>query len=434
MCRGDCGSAGRDTMAYAGRHATIQSGVGGSVPYRRGDGRVVNWEDTIIEASLTDTGMRRSNNQDSHTVVRAKTADQWRQRGHVFMVADGMGAHAVGELASKLACDNIPHNYMKLRSVSAVQAITRAYQEVGAQIHAKATANRDFQGMGTTCSTLVLLPGGAMIAHVGDSRVYRIRDGRIDQLTFDHSLVWELVRRNHLTNEQAAKAVPRNVITRSLGPDPTVEVDIEGPLPVQEGDVYLLCSDGLSGPVEDPELGAFADHFHPEDATQYVLHLANLRGGQDNITVVILRIGPWSHPEDPPRKAGSNSRPHEGNGGARPKGGGFSLARLAAAFQRKPEPEPVEEHRYRSADCPISAALLDQLSEEVRSTQARAVDEAWPADWAALTLARKQSEEARAGGNLRKALKFLGESIVILAVAGRLHKKGQAPSSGSRKS
>ncbi len=99
------------------------------------------------------------------------------------------------------------------------------------------------------------MPEGALIAHVGDSRVYRVRNQRIDQLSFDHSLVWELVRRNHLTPEQARVSVPKNVITRSLGPELEIEVDIEGPLAVELGDVYLLCSDGLSGPVEDHEIG-----------------------------------------------------------------------------------------------------------------------------------------------------------------------------------
>ena len=131
-------------------------------------------------------------------------------------------------------------------------------------------------------------PEGALIAHVGDSRVYRIRNQRIDQLSFDHSLVWELVRRNHLTPEHANLAVPKNVITRSLGPDPAVEVDIEGPLNVAPNDVYLLCSDGLSGPVSDPELGAFAGNFHPDDACRYLINLTNLRGGPDNITVIVV--------------------------------------------------------------------------------------------------------------------------------------------------
>src|SRR5947209_11558099 len=171
--------------------------------------------------------MRRSNNQDSYIVVRASNPEAWRQRGHLFMVADGMGAHAVGELASKMACDNIPHTYNKAKNSPPADAITKAYRAVSAQIHGRAAANRDFQGMGTTTSTLLLLPEGALIAHVGDSRVYRIRNGRIDQLSFDHSLVWELIRRNHLKPEHASTAVPKNVITRSLGPDPNVEVDIE---------------------------------------------------------------------------------------------------------------------------------------------------------------------------------------------------------------
>src|SRR4051812_36886193 len=215
--------------------------------------------------------MRRSNNQDSHSVVRASTAEVWRQRGHLFMVADGMGAHAVGELASKMACDNIPHNYTKTKTNTPSEAITKAYREVGALIHSRASANRDFQGMGTTSSALLLLPEGALIAHVGDSRVYRIRQQRIDQLSFDHSLVWELVRRNHLTSEQANLSVPKNVITRSLGPEVEIEVDVEGPLAVDLGDVYLLCSDGLSGPVGDDELGAFAGNFHPRDASRYLV-------------------------------------------------------------------------------------------------------------------------------------------------------------------
>src|SRR5262249_46257781 len=200
------------------------------------------WDDTITEAAASDTGMRRSNNQDSHTIVRAANPDAWRLRGHLFMVADGMGAHAVGELASKLACDNIPHHYNKTKTVPPAEALPKAYREVGSLIYSRASANRDFQGMGTTCTTLVLLPDGALIAHVGDSRCYRIRRRRIDQLSFDHSMVWELMKRKLLPPDQAAAHIHKNVITRSLGPDPEVEVDIEGPFAVQPNAVYLLCS------------------------------------------------------------------------------------------------------------------------------------------------------------------------------------------------
>ena len=385
-------------------------------------GRVVNWEDAIIDAAETDTGMRRSNNQDSFGVRRAATAEAWRQRGHLFMVADGMGAHAVGELASKLACDNVPHHYTKAKVDNAVEALTRAYQEVGALIHGRASANKDFEGMGTTCTTLILSPAGALIGHVGDSRAYRIRQGRIDQLTFDHSLVWELVRRNHLTIDQASRAVPRNVITRSLGPDPTVEVDIEGPHPVEPGDVYVLCSDGLSGAVTDHEIGTLAGNFHPDDACRYLTHLANLRGGHDNITTLVIRVGPWAEPGTDEWEALANPPPPPP---AKKEGLGTRLTRLLPSLHRKAEPEPVEEHRYVSLECPIDEAVVEPLTEVVRTAQALAVEQAWSLDWPLLAAHRREAELARQAGRLRDALRALGEATVVLGVAGRLHKKDQ---------
>jgi PPM family protein phosphatase len=382
----------------------------------------VNWDDVIVDAAATDTGMRRSNNQDSHTVVRSSKAESWKQRGHLFMVADGMGAHAVGELASKLACDNIPHNYIKAKSGTPSEAIAKAYKEVGGLIHGKASANRDFQGMGTTCSTLILLPDGALIAHVGDSRVYRIRNGRIDQLSFDHSLAWELVRRNHLSAEQANKAVPRNVITRSLGPDPNIEVDLEGPLPVEPGDVFLLCSDGLSGPVEDAELGAFAANFHPKNACRYLVHLANLRGGMDNITVVIARIGPWVEPDETSKDA-TKSDEHSING--KKTGWMRGIGSLLASKKRLSAPM-VEEHVYRSCECPINEELVDRIDDLVRRAQQVAVDQAWPVEWTALTDQRRIAGTLRKEGNLRHALMELGEAVDLLGTAGRNYRKAQS--------
>jgi protein phosphatase len=384
----------------------------------------VNWDDIITDAAATDTGMRRSNNQDSHSVVRASTQEAWKQRGHLFMVADGMGAHAVGELASKMACDNIPHNYSKsskTKASSPAEAITKAYREVGALIHSRASANRDFQGMGTTCSTLLLLPDGALIAHVGDSRVYRIRNQRIDQLSFDHSLVWELVRRNHLTPEHANLAVPKNVITRSLGPDPSVEVDIEGPLAVEPHDTYLLCSDGLSGPINDPELGVFAANFHPQDACRYLINLANLRGGLDNITVVILHIGPWIEPDTVVDLASQGETPAANGAGRKPIRWKSALTQI---FRHKPPaPTTVEDHPYRTAECPITVELIDKYSELIRRIQAHAVEQAWSLDWTEFSRFRRLESEARADGNLRAALRNLGEMMVLLGVAARFHRK-----------
>lgn len=385
----------------------------------------MNWDDVIIDEAATDTGMRRSNNQDSYTIVRAPNVEAWRQRGHVFLVADGMGAHAVGELASKMACDLIPHNYLKARAGTPAEAAVKTFRDVSSLIHSKATANREFQGMGTTASALLLLPEGALIAHVGDSRVYRVRERRIDQLSFDHSLVWELVRRNHLTPEQAKISVPKNVITRSLGPEAEIEVDIEGPLPVELGDVYLLCSDGLSGPVEDHELGAFAGNFHPRDACRYLVNLANLRGGLDNITVIIVRIGGWVDPDS----AELEQRPDEkvGRDGADRKNWRQRLTELFKNRKRSAEPAAVEEHIYRSADCPISEDLIIRLDELTRAAQEQAIEQAWSIDWTLLATLRRQQGEARAAGNEWAALRKIGEIISMLGTGARFHRKAMAP-------
>jgi PPM family protein phosphatase len=385
----------------------------------------VNWEDTIIDAAATDTGMRRANNQDSFTCVRASHAAAWRQRGHVFLVADGMGAHAVGELASKMACDLIPHTYMKMRVGTPSEAITKAFREVSALIHSRASANRDFQGMGTTCSSLVVLPEGALVAHVGDSRVYRVRDERIDQLSFDHSLVWELVRRNHLTSEQANLSVPKNVITRSLGPELDIEVDIEGPLAVESGDVYLLCSDGLSGPVDDHEIGAFAAHFHPRDACRFLVSLANLRGGLDNITVMIVRIGTWIDPDSAEvqqQPADKNNRDH-----LRREGWRSRLVELIKS-RRRPNVLPVEEeHPYRTAECPIDEPLIERLEELTRRTHEQSIEQAWSLDWTDIATLRRQLAEARATGNKWVALRKLGEIIALQGEAARYYRKMVGP-------
>jgi serine/threonine protein phosphatase PrpC len=384
-------------------------------------GQVVNWDDIIIDAAATDTGMRRANNQDSYTVVRASNRDVWRNRGHLYLVADGMGAHAVGELASKMSCDLIPHSYMKNRADSSADAIAKAFREVSALIHSRASANREFQGMGTTTSSLLLLPEGALVAHVGDSRVYRIRENRIDQLSFDHSLVWELVRRNHLTADQAATSVPKNVITRSLGPEVEIEVDLEGPHPVKPGDVFLLCTDGLSGPVTDPEIGAIAANFHPRDASRYLVNLANLRGGLDNVTVLIVRIGPWIDPDSSEVHQIPAASSAEKNGSHLP---GWR-ARLTSMLnsRRKDAAAAVEEHLYRSAECRITEQLLITLDELTRTAQELAIAQAWSLDWTELGNLRRQQTQARTAKNSWVTLRKIGEIMTVLGQAARFHRR-----------
>jgi len=245
----------------------------------------------IEVAQMSDLGMRRMNNQDSVAVVVAQDEGTWSGRGHLLMVADGMGAHAAGELASKLAAEGVPHLYRKYIEHSPPDALLRAIRETNVEINRRGMANTDFHNMGTTCSVLVLLPHGAIAAHVGDSRIYRWRANTISQLTFDHSLQWELRASGQMPEgSDIAAVVPKNVITRSLGPNPNVQIDLEGPHPIAAGDVYLLCSDGLTGRVEDQEIGAILASLPPQEAAQALVDLANLRGGPDNVTVLIGKV------------------------------------------------------------------------------------------------------------------------------------------------
>ncbi|NND99813.1 MAG: serine/threonine-protein phosphatase [Pirellulaceae bacterium] len=248
-------------------------------------------------------GMRRANNQDSHASIPAKNADRFWQRGHLFVVADGMGAHAAGELASRIATEQIALNYFRAHHEDSIEALRVAVQESNSEIYQRGQKNPEFHNMGTTASALAVVPQGAIIAHVGDSRIYRLRAGVFEQLTFDHSLVWEMEASGQVDpDSELGQSIPRNVITRSLGPSPTVTVDVEGPLEIQVGDRFLLCSDGLSGQVEDVEIGTLVDCLPEDLATQVLIDLANLRGGPDNTTVIIVRVeeGPEVNP-GPPR-------------------------------------------------------------------------------------------------------------------------------------
>jgi protein phosphatase len=244
----------------------------------------------IEYASHTDVGIRRSHNQDNHALMPAADDENWQQIGHVFLVADGMGGHAVGELAAKIAVDNIPHIFSKYAKDGAISALRRAFTETNSIIHTRGAQNREFKGMGTTGTALVIRPEGAWVGHVGDSRAYRIRGGVIEQLSFDHSLLWELARRQRKSPEDLI-GVQSNIISRSLGSLPQVEVDVEGPHPLERGDIFLLCSDGLSGQVNDKVIGSVVTALPPDEAVRFLVHMANLQGGPDNTTVIVVRVG-----------------------------------------------------------------------------------------------------------------------------------------------
>ena len=241
-------------------------------------------------ASLTDVGVRRSHNQDACACQPAPDEARWQSHGHVFIVADGMGGHAVGEKASAKAIRDVPLTFLKhVATDGPAAAVRRAFTEANAAIHAIGQNNPEFKGLGTTGTALFLRPEGAWVGHVGDSRAYRVRGNRVQQLTFDHSWVWEVARRQGIDPDELGD-FKRNVIIRSLGPDVEVEVDVEGPHPVEPGDVFLLCSDGLSNLIPPDELGAVVTTFPPEEACQYLVALANARGGPDNITCLIVEV------------------------------------------------------------------------------------------------------------------------------------------------
>jgi len=244
----------------------------------------------IEHAALTDVGIRRPHNQDAYAVQKADSRQSWQAIGHIFLVCDGMGGHAVGEKASQKAAQDIPLIYSKHASEGPSNALRKAFQETNAGIFSIGTSNPEFKGMGTTATGLVLRDEGAWLAHVGDSRAYRVRAGVVEQLTYDHSYAWELARRMGIPPEDLGD-IKKNVIVRSLGPDTFVQVDVEGPHPLLDGDTFVLCSDGLSNLVEPAEVGAIVGLLPPQEAAKHLVELANLRGGPDNVTVLIVRVG-----------------------------------------------------------------------------------------------------------------------------------------------
>src|SRR5262249_10126567 len=222
----------------------------------------------------------------------------------VYVVADGMGGHQSGEVASRMAASSIA-SYFRNGGMSGggrrpvVERLRAAGTQANARIFARADDSRIHRGMGTTVVAAAFSreEGELYIAHAGDSRAYRLRDGQLDQLTRDHSLVSDaLLERPDLSSTDLAY-LPKNVITRALGIGPTVDVDVRVER-VKAGDIFLLCSDGLHGLVSDEDMTAAVEE-HPvlTEACEQLVGMANAAGGKDNITVVLIRIededAPW---------------------------------------------------------------------------------------------------------------------------------------------
>ena len=244
----------------------------------------------IVATGITDVGRRRDRNEDAFLI---------HDEMQLFVVADGMGGHVGGSLASTLAVTTIEQDVgahlLRLDEAEADpvdharQGLRDAVRAAGRRIHAEASANPGWKGMGTTVVAVLLLDKNAYVAHVGDSRVYLLREGGIAQITDDHSLVAESVRDGLLTEEQAKRHRMRNVITRALGFHEDVEVDVQVHA-VRKGDRFLLCSDGLSGKLDAEEMLAVLDAHELSEAARQLVGHACARGGEDNITAIVVEV------------------------------------------------------------------------------------------------------------------------------------------------
>ena len=233
----------------------------------------------ILSAFRTDVGKVRANNQDAPIVS---------EKLRLYGVADGMGGHKGGEVASTSARDDLLRELEgKMPSVA---TLSGAIEEVNRQIYHQQEHDDALTGMGTTLSVLWMSDNFVYIGHVGDSRVYLLRDGEFKQMTLDHSLVEQLVREGVLTEEEAQNHPMRNIITRAIGTDESVEVDVV----VEErrkGDLWLACSDGLHGLVDDRQMRDALRQYAPEKAADVLLKAALDAGGRDNVTLVIVHDG-----------------------------------------------------------------------------------------------------------------------------------------------
>jgi len=244
--------------------------------------------DTRIGAR-TDLGLIRENNEDKFEFFEPEEPELLAVKGYFYAVADGMGGHSSGQIASDLALKTIVRTYYADPSEDVLESLKAAIGAANSYIYDTAQAVPERAGMGTTCTAVVLRNDEMYVGHVGDSRLYLIRDGALRRVSEDHSWIAEQVKRGALTEEEARMSPFRNVITRSLGAAADVEVDIYQEK-IEKGDVLVLCSDGLSGYVSDEGILELASVWSPSMAAMKLVDRANELGGGDNITVVVVSI------------------------------------------------------------------------------------------------------------------------------------------------
>jgi serine/threonine protein phosphatase PrpC len=243
----------------------------------------------LMVAQRTDVGLKRQHNEDNVAYIIPKDPQMLAKKGALFIVADGMGGHAAGEVASEIAVSTVSTLYYQDDEDNAPECLLRSIKSANTVIFQTAMEQVEHNGMGTTCIAAVLLGNTVYIANVGDSRAYLVRRGQVRQISQDHSWVAEQVRAGVLTEAEARSHELRNMITRSLGSLPEVEVDIFTEM-VEEGDALVMCSDGLCGMVSDKEILTIVERYSLQESVYRLIERANARGGTDNITALVARV------------------------------------------------------------------------------------------------------------------------------------------------
>lgn len=247
---------------------------------------------TLDVAQRTDIGRKRANNEDNLVTIVPQDNQLLQTKGALFVVSDGMGGHERGEVASELTIQTVKEYYYQDLQDDIPTALQGAVRQANISIYqaseALSESGASSPGMGATCVAAVLHGQMLYAANVGDSRVYVLRAGQLRQVTRDHSWVARLVENGEITPAEARTHEKRNVIYRSLG-QPEVEVDLFTE-PVQEGDTLILCTDGLSGVIEDEDLRTIVEQYGPAESVQHLIARANEAGGPDNVTAIVVRV------------------------------------------------------------------------------------------------------------------------------------------------
>lgn len=243
----------------------------------------------VTVACKTDLGRVRENNEDKFEYYLPEGAPTLAGKGLVFVVCDGMGGHEAGQIASEMACKTFLFEYLQHPSQDPLVALSTAVRAANRLVLDCSLAIPSRRGMGTTLSALAIIQDAAWIAHVGDSRIYRLLNDQLQQLTKDHTWVEDAVASGMFTREEAERHQYRHVLTRAIGTEEDVIVDVER-FNVQEGDVYLLCSDGVMNHVPDARLEEVLASQGPSEACWQIVSDALVGGGSDNTTVMVVRV------------------------------------------------------------------------------------------------------------------------------------------------